>query len=150
MSSPQRENRRKRFLTEGGIGYTILGLSYLFEVTPGRRAAFEWIPLGWTPDSLGWVWVVGGLLTIVAAMNLERFPVAQTIGFTLLAICPTAWAAVFIGASLTGAYPPGWVSAVIYTLLVRWSLTAAGWDNPRPDAPPTGQQPVVTKEVTGE
>lgn len=143
MNRPFKEDRRKQFLTVGGIGYASIGFSYVVESTPGRRAAFEWLPLSWTPDGLGWAWVIGGIMSVAIGLRLSRFNGAQAIAFTLLAMCPAAWAAVFVGATVTHTYPPGWVSAILYVVLMAWTLIAAGWDNPREEGTETQPLPVI-------
>lgn len=145
MNRPFIENKRKQFLTVGGLGYAAIGFSYVVESTPGRRAAFEWLPLSWTPDGLGWAWVIGGLMSVTIALCFSRLQSAQAIAFTLLAICPAAWAGVFIGATFTGTYPPGWVSSILYLVLTTWTLIVAGWDNPRHDGPDTQPLPVTPR-----
>lgn len=150
MNRPFRGNKRKQFITVGGVGYAAIGFSYVLESTPGRRAAFEWLPLSWTPNGLGWAWVIGGLMSVVIALGLPRFRGAQTVAFTLLAICPAAWASVFIGATITRTYPPGWVSSILYMVLMTWTLIAAGWDNPRKEGTETGPLPVIDPPDEGE
>lgn len=150
MNHPFRGDKRKQFLTVGGIGYAAIGFSYVVESTPGRRAAFEWLPLAWTPNGLGWVWVMGGLASVVIALGFSRFRYAQSVAFTLLAICPAAWASVFIGATITHTYPPGWVSSILYVVLMTWTLIAAGWDNPRDESAEAQPLPVIDPPDEGE
>lgn len=148
MSRPFHENPRKQFLAAGATGYIAVGLSYVVEVTPGRRAAFEWLPISWTPDTLGWIWVAAGIVSLVIVFGGHRLQQYQPAAFTLLSACPTLWAGVFIGATLTGAYPPGWISAILYLVMVIWTVIASGWDNPRTEGDVrTGEIPIKEKGV---
>ena len=145
MNSPFRYNKRKQFLTAGAIAYIVIGTTYILEPTPGRRAAFDWLPTGWEPQNLGWLWVVGGVAILVLGLGSRMVHAFQPVAFTILAICPAAWAGIFVGASLTGTYRPGWASSVLYCVIVLWSVIVAGWDNPRREGATTTELPIAKR-----
>ena len=62
------DGKRGSFLLFGGGAYLFIGLSYALATTPGRAAAFSWLPRPLESQMLGWVWVVGGALVGVVVL----------------------------------------------------------------------------------
>lgn len=134
------DSNRGAYLLVGGIAYFFIGLSYVIVPTPGRQAAFTWLPEFITPGTLGILWVAAGAAVTFLALISKRCVGGQKWAFSLMVLCPSLWVVIFTGATITGVHPYGWVSAVAYAAMASWSLVAAGWDNPRqPPAAITGE-----------
>lgn len=126
------DGKRGSFLFVGGIAYFFIGLSYIIASTPSRAAAFSWLPNAVTPESLGWVWTIGGIGVAVAALVSRRYRDLEPFAFGVLMLCPVLFVVIFLVATLIGVHPNGWISSGVYGLLSTWVWIAAGWENPRP------------------
>lgn len=139
------DGKRGAFLLVGAVSYLFIGLSYVFASTASRDAAFRWLPDAMSPTTLGWLWVVGGITAAIIALRSAAHPRWEATGFGALMLCPSLWVVIFLGASMFGTHPHGWISAVAYGLMAMWVWVVSGWENPHP--PVTG--PVRTV-VAGE
>ncbi|MCG7424598.1 hypothetical protein [Kocuria rhizophila] len=135
------DGKRGAFLLIGGLAYLFIGLSYVFASTPGRQAAFQWLPEFMTPPLLGTLWILGGSWTIIVALISRGHPRLENVAFAALMLCPTMWVVIYMGASILGTHQNGWISAVSYGLMALWVWVVSGWDNPTP--PVTSPVPVV-------
>lgn len=88
---------RGRFLLTWAIGYIAIGLSYIITPTPGRAAAFSWLPIWDTPAQWGWIWLAAGIVAIVTAFRQSAREVNPTDrwGFTALFVPPIIWTVIY-------------------------------------------------------
>lgn len=126
------DGKRGEFLLTGGLVYTGIGVSYVAVRTQGREAAFEWIPGTLGPSTLGWVWILCGVLCAVAALlSKSKRQIAST-AYAGLMLPPLAWSLIFLVSWITGTHPLGYVSALSYGLMALWVQIVSGWPNPLP------------------
>lgn len=131
------DGKRGSFLLFGGGAYLFIGLSYALATTPGRAAAFSWLPQPLESQMLGWVWVIGGAAVAAVALLSKPLHKYEAAAFSVLMLCPGLWVVIFGMATILGTHPKGWVSAVAYGLMSAWVWVVSGWENPT--APITGQ-----------
>lgn len=124
------DGHRGDFLLAGGVAFTVVGYSYVSVTTPGRSAAFSWLPMRMDSHEFGWAWVAVGVFTLISALVSAKHKTLARVAFMALIVPPMLWALIFAGAWLTGAHPFGWVSTVSYALMAWWVLIASDWPNP--------------------
>ena len=140
------DGKRGSFLLLSGLFYILIGLTYEVVSTPTRSAAFQWLPEAMTPQVLGVVWLVGGGASVVIALVSRWASRLERVAFAALMFCPLVWTLIFVGATIMGTHPNGWLSGVMYGFFASTVWVVAGWDNPTP--PATG--PIRTIRGTDE
>lgn len=130
------DGKRGSFLLLAGVFYVLIGLTYEVVNTPSRSAAFLWLPESITPQVLGLVWILGGSTAILIAVVSRSAPQIERVAFAALMFCPLLWTVIFMGSTLVGTHPNGWLSGIMYSFFASIVWVVSGWDNPTP--PHTG------------
>lgn len=98
------------------------GVSYLPPLVNPDREAAHFLEMLLPPTAWAWVWLTLGTLALVAAHCHRLLPIALGGAVGLHAL----WALSFIGGTVTGETPRGWVTAIGYTgivLLAVWGFS---------------------------
>lgn len=137
MSQPLKHpNRRSAFLCGGGVGYILLGISYLTQLNLSRSFAFEWSPV-LTPEIMGVILIAAGAISVIMGAlaplghNLSRWGFMSLMAATML-LSTSFWIAWGLG-----DHPSGWAGGVLYLLMTYWVFIVSGWENPH-QIPPVG------------
>ena len=102
------------------------GVSYLPPLVDSDRRAAHFLEMVLPPTAWAWVWLAAGALALAASVRHRLLPAAlgATVGLHAL------WALSFIGATVTGDSPRGWVSAISYAGIVLLAIWAFGRADP--------------------
>ncbi|MFD5656905.1 hypothetical protein [Streptomyces hirsutus] len=131
IARPTGFSRRRAFLITVGLGWAGYGWWGVisdprYGTSRGLSGITQWVPMG----VLGWVWVMAGLLALVAGL-LVNCPRVQAAGFAGLATPAALWGTAFLVSAVT-SYPSGAGSAcgwLSFALAVLW---VSGMDDPPP------------------
>lgn len=100
----------------------VRGLSYTpWLVNPNRDPA-HWLEGVLPPTYWAWVWIIAGLVALLSVYCERIMPAALGLVVGLHA----AWGLSFIGGTLAGDTPRGWVSGLGYigiVLIVLWAFS---------------------------
>lgn len=100
------------------------GVSYLPPLVNPERSAAHFLETLLPPTAWAWVWLGAGALALIASVCHRLLPLALGAAVAL----HTLWALSFIGATVTGDAPRGWVSAISYAAvaaLAVWGFSRA-------------------------
>lgn len=116
------------FLLGLGIGYIVMGGSWILIPSRGRELGVEWL-VGVSPPLAGALWIVAGTLALatlagasvrLALAALQAVPVF--LAFVFLVSTILAWMPDWV---IHSGNPTGWVTSVSYLLIAAGPLFAA-------------------------
>lgn len=130
MVAAARRWRRRATLATLGTGWTGYGTFGVladprYGTSRGLGVITDRIPM----SVLGWVWVICGILAIIAGIA-PRATRLQAAGFTALATPAALWGTAYLIATISGTYPKGSGSAcgwLAFALTIVW---VSGMDDP--------------------
>lgn len=130
MVAAARRWRRRAFLATIGAGWTGYGAVGVlsdprYGTSRGLGVITDRIPM----SVLGWVWVICGILAVLAGVA-PRVPRLQTVGFTALATPAALWGTAFLIATVSGSYPKGGGSASGWLAFALGIVWVSGMDDP--------------------
>lgn len=107
-----------------GVATLAKGVSYLPPLVNADRGAAHFLENLLRPTVWAWVWIAFGALALVAAHCHRLLPIALggAVGLHVL------WALSFIGGTVTGDSPRGWVSAIGFVAIAAlavWGFSRA-------------------------
>lgn len=108
-----------------GLFYVLIGATWVLFQSPSRMAGIDWFNF-LTSDMVGGVWVVSGLLSIIASFRVSH-PFKQ-LGFFMLILTPTLMGMYFFMSWLIYVLP--WISNQGYeragvTTISYWTYSTA-------------------------
>lgn len=133
LLSPLRLVSRREFLGVNAVAYMIVGLSYLLDSTPSRRAGMAWLPDYLSPQILSVLWITASIVAAVAAI-VGRAQI-QGWGFFSLIFPPTLWSIIFFVSWILGQAPNGYISTTSYGIIAYAAFSMSGRDDVHRDAP---------------
>ncbi|WOH94987.1 hypothetical protein [Corynebacterium urealyticum] len=113
-----------------GVATLARGVSYLPPLVNADREAAHFLETLLPPTAWAWVWLAAGVVALVASVCHRLLPLALGGAVGL----HTLWALSFVGATVTGDVPRGWVSAIGYAgiaALAVWGFSRADPEKPR-------------------
>lgn len=109
------------------------GFNWMLRPTPSRIAGIAWVDLPITEHTIGWMFVIGGCLTLLGGL-FSHWKVVENIGTVLGFTVPLAVATPFVGAFFDTGDPARLqtvVSYATYSALVLWVSTRSVVTLPR-------------------
>lgn len=128
----RRRLRRGPFLAVIGIGWILYGHATVsdprYSVSRSLTTITQYVSMG----ALGWMWVVCGIVALLAGLAGNRCASVQGLGFAALAVPATLWGACFTESATSGAYPSAAGSAAAWTAFAIGILFVSGMADPPP------------------
>lgn len=97
------------------------GVSYTPWLVNPERKPTHWLEGILPPTSWAWVWIIAAVVALMAACNGKIMPFALGLSMGLHA----AWGMSFVGGTIAGDTPRGWVSGLGYVgivLITMWAF----------------------------
>ena len=123
------DGRRSGFLLIAGLGYVVIGIiNVTTKTSMSADLAFAWLPDHLSSKTLGWVWIIMGLIMTITSLISAGHSKLESAGYVVSLIPPFTWAFVFAVSQLFGN-PYGVRDGAVYFLISILMYYAAGWPN---------------------
>lgn len=123
------DGRRSGFLLIAGLGYVVIGIiNVTTKTSMSADLAFAWLPDHLSSKTLGWVWIIMGLIMTITSLISAGHSKLESAGYVVSLIPPFTWAFVFAASQLFGN-PYGVRDGAVYFLISILMYYAAGWPN---------------------
>ena len=131
------DSKRAKFLFLAGGLFVLIGVANIMTPKNKLDEAFYWLEqwstgafnLGLTPNVLGWLWVIAGIVAMYAALyNVNTTLTA--VGFASLIIPPVLWSFIFLISAIQFENPTGMRGALTHFTLMSFILFVSGWNDP--------------------
>lgn len=116
------------------------GFNWMLRPTPSRIAGIAWMDLPITEHTIGWMFVIGGSLTLLGGL-FSHWKVVENIGTALGIFVPLAAAAPFVGAFIDTGDPSRLqtvVSYATYSIFILWAARQRVVTLPKREGRPDG------------
>lgn len=123
------DGRRSGFLLIAGLGYVVIGIiNVTTKTSMSADLAFGWLPAHLSSKTLGWVWIIMGLIMTITSLISAGHSKLESAGYVVSLIPPFIWAFVFATSQLFGN-PYGARGGAVYFLISILMYYVAGWPN---------------------
>lgn len=123
------DGRRGGFLLLAALGYVVIGIvNVTTKTSMTADLAFGWLPAHLSSKSLGWLWIIIGLVMVITSLVSASHSKLESAGYVVSLIPPFTWAFVFSTSQLFGN-PYGVRGGAVYFLISILMYYTAGWPN---------------------
>lgn len=123
------DGRRSGFLLIAGLGYVVIGIvNVTTKTSMTADLAFEWLPAHLSSKTLGWLWILLGVVMSSTSLISAGHSKLESTGYVVSLIPPFTCAFVFSTSQLFGN-PYGVRGGAVYFLISILMYYAAGWPN---------------------